>query len=200
VLVWRPGLYFPSDLWRRMEPTVSYLACSSYRPALRRLAAQGEPGASDALAELDEGTGERIISALEFLRRDMESIVYASGDRHRHVYFQFALDQGRLRAGDRTDDTVMADLVENFDDVSRRGTRTSQARKRPPFNILTTAPLGKPRPPRAGALLSLKQSAAGRHRWLVVVCRKATVLAVGWWCPRSLGDRIGCSARSTSDR
>src|SRR5215472_10475163 len=105
-----------AELAARLRNLERDLECT-HRPALRRLAAQGDPGASDALAELDEGTGERIISALEFLRRDMESIVYASGDRHRHVYLQFVLDQGWLRASDRTDDTVMADLVENFDDA-----------------------------------------------------------------------------------
>ncbi len=58
----------------------------TYRPALRRLAAQNEPGADEALAELDEGAGEGFMRALDFLRRDVDAVVYARGDAARLVY------------------------------------------------------------------------------------------------------------------
>lgn len=101
-----------------------------YRPALRRLVAQDEPGASDALAELDEGNGESFIEQLDFFRRAVDGLLYARGDRDRHVFYEFALDQGRLRAGERSDGAVMAALVDNFGDGAVEEWRRFLAGKR----------------------------------------------------------------------
>jgi hypothetical protein len=95
----------------------------TYRPALRRLAAQDEPGGHEALAELDEGCGVGFGEALDCFRRAVDGVLYAHSDRDRWTYYEFALDQGRLRAGERSDGAVMADLVDNFGDATQAGDR-----------------------------------------------------------------------------